>query len=344
MNLIKGKIVEIAANFYYVSDCENKIWECFARARLLKEGKFLYVGDEVEIETTGRDHGVIVGLVPRKNCIQKPPVGNIDQVFVVFSTLEPDLDFYNMDRYLSYVRYELPQINVAICINKVDLKRIDILSVYKDSNFKIFYTSALTYEGLDLLLDEIACKVTVLAGPSGVGKSSLIKALNPNADIRIGTLSAIKAGKHITRNVKLVLVEDKDRKGYIADTPGFTRITFAGLNESKLLRTFPELKKLQCAYEHCLHKGEDGCCVEEAISLGLVSRARYENYTKILSETELEVIYGTKVETMIKSVGGKGKKIIPKISTRQRTKSRKREKQELQKIKIENEESLPENW
>ena len=105
---LKGKIIKILANFYYVQDDTNKIWECFARARLLKEGKLLFVGDRLEIEVTGKDQAVIVDLEERKNRIFKPPVANIDQVLVVFSTLEPEFDFYNLDRYISFVEYELP--------------------------------------------------------------------------------------------------------------------------------------------------------------------------------------------------------------------------------------------
>lgn len=336
---LRGKIVEILANFYYVRDDENKVWECFARARLLKEGKLLFVGDEVEIEKTSSSQSVIVNLLPRRNSIQKPPIANVNQFFVVFSSLEPDFDHYNLDRYLSYIRYKQSEVGITICINKIDLKKMNISEEYENSGFKIFYISAKTCEGLSLIFNEIADKTTVLTGPSGVGKSSLIKALSPNEDIKIGALSAIKTGKHITRNVKLISICCDGRKGYIADTPGFTNISFIGLNESRLLGTFSELKAVQCMYGNCLHSGEEGCLINEAINSGLVSRLRYESYTRILSESRLETVYSTKVESKVKEVGGRNKKLIPKISYEKRAKSRKKEKQELQRIKIEKEEN-----
>jgi len=148
---LDGKITKILANFYYVQSNEGKLWECFARGRLIKEGKLLFVGDEVEIETSNQTQGVIVNLLNRKNKILKPPIANIDQVLVVFSTSEPDFDFYNLDRYLSYISYDLPDEKIVICINKTDLSKININENYKLSGFEIFYVSALTCEGLDKL-------------------------------------------------------------------------------------------------------------------------------------------------------------------------------------------------
>ena len=210
-----GKIIKILANFYYVQDGANKVWECFARARLLKEGKLLFVGDEVEVEITNSFQGVIVKPLGRKNKILKPPVSNIDQAIIVFSTCEPEFDFYNLDRYLSYISYELGSEKTIICINKIDLKKINIDEIYKNSNYDIFYVSALTNEGLDNLLSQLVNKTSVLTGPSGVGKSSLIKAFVPDADIKIGDVSSIKQGKHITRNVQLISIAYKNNQGFL---------------------------------------------------------------------------------------------------------------------------------
>lgn len=333
MNLT-GKITKILANFYYVQDKDGKIWECFARARLLKEGKLLFVGDELEIETSNPTQGVIVDLQERKNKITKPPVANIDQILIVFSVCEPDFDFYNLDRYLSFVQYELPDEKVIVCINKIDLKKINIDNIYKKSNSKVFYISALTKEGLNDLASELSGKTTVLAGPSGVGKSSIIKALAPDEDIKIGSLSAIKTGKHITRNVQLILVNCNGKNGFLVDSPGFTQFSFAGLNVQKISGTFPELNNIGCNFKNCLHNGEEGCVMESLLKSKSICESRFESYLKILEEAQSKVIYNTKQESKVKT-----NKFLPKIDQLDRQKSRKKAKQELLKSQIESEEN-----
>lgn len=338
---LDGKITKILANFYYVHDTSGKTWECFARSRMIKEGKLLYVGDEVEIETSSANQGVIVNLRDKKNKIEKPPVANIDQVMIVFSTCEPDFDFYNLDRYLSFVRYELPNEKVIICINKIDLKKIDVNKIYKNSSFDIFYVSALTKEGLDELSSQFFKKVTVLTGPSGVGKSSLIKAFAPKEDIKIGSLSAIKQGKHITRNIQLIQVNARNEQGYLVDTPGFTQFSFASLPPYRVLATFNELKNTGCSYGNCLHNGEEGCIVQDQGLSISIPQSRYESYLKILEEVKTEISYGTKEESKVKPLEGKqgpGKnKYKPKIDQLKRAKSRKKEKQELTQFQKESE-------
>lgn len=332
---LKGKIIKILANFYYVQDDTNKIWECFARARLLKEGKLLFVGDRLEIEVTGKDQAVIVDLEERKNRISKPPVANIDQVLVVFSTLEPEFDFYNLDRYISFVEYELPNGRILICINKTDLKKININDVYEKSGHDVFYISALTKEGINELAKYLVNKTTVLAGPSGVGKSSIIKALAPDLDIKIGTLSAIKTGKHITRNVQLINIDFDGESGYLVDTPGFSQFSFVGLNPHKILATFKELNNIGCDFHNCLHSSEEGCVIEELRKSKQIPESRLASYLNILEEIKSEVIYKTKEESKIKFIGSKTKgkaKYLPRIDQELRTKSRKKEKQELLKF------------
>lgn len=328
MNLT-GKITKILANFYYIIDESNKEWECFARARLLKEGKLLFVGDLVEIETSSQSQGVVVNLLERKNKLDKPSVANIDQVLVVFSAKDPDFDFYNLDRYLSFTSYKLPNEEITICINKIDLKKIDLDKIYNKSNCTIFYVSALTKEGIDELVKNLVNKTTVLTGPSGVGKSTLIKSLvSENLDIKIGSLSAIKQGKHITRNVHLLPFTYKSKSGFLVDTPGFTQIGFAGVNPNKLLLTFKELGNLDCNFSNCLHNGEEGCRIQSSKGLNLIASTRYESYLKILKEALSEIEYRTKIEAKVKTIGGK-KKILPKLNEELRNKSRKKIKQDL---------------
>lgn len=331
MNLT-GKITKILANFYYVQDANYKTWECFARSRLLKEGKLLFVGEVVEIECSTTTQGVIVDVKTRKNKLSKPPVANIDQVLVVFSTCEPEFDLYNLDRYLSFCRYELNNEQITILINKIDLKKININKIYKNSGFEVFYASALTKEGLDKLLANLINKTTVLTGPSGVGKSSLIKSLAPNIDIKVGSLSAIKQGKHITRNVQLISISNNGQEGFLVDTPGFTQINFSGQNPYKILKTFNELSNHGCSYNNCLHYDEEGCSIQKKIKAKLIPNSRFESYLKILEEVKSGVAYNTKEESKIKAIKGKrGKsKYIPKIDEALRGESRRKMKQELQ--------------
>lgn len=334
-----GKIIKILANFYYVQDSTNKVWECFARTRMLKEGKLLMVGDRAEIEQTGTTQAVIVDLIPRKNKISKPNVANIDNVLVVFSTTEPDLDLYTLDRYLSFIRYELAEEKIYICINKIDLKKINVSDIYKNSGYEVFYVSALTKEGIDNLSKSFKEKITVLAGPSGTGKSSLIKALAPDADIKIGSLSAIKTGRHITRNIQLVSVNLEDKSGFLVDTPGFSQIDFSGLNPQNIVATFKDLYNIGCAFNNCLHdKEEEGCILASVENLKEFPSSRIESYKKILKEAQSQIIYGTKEEEKIKIHGAKDKGIaLPKIDRIKREKSRKRIKQELKNLEFEDE-------
>ena len=330
-----GKITKILANFYYVKDSSNKLWECFARGRLLKEGKYLYVGDNVKIDLSSQTQGVIVDTLDRANKISKPPIANIDQVIVVFSTTEPDFDHYNLDRYLSFVRYELPSEKILICINKIDLKTLDISETYSKAGFEVVYISALTKEGLAELSEKLKNKTSVLAGPSGTGKSSLIKALVPHIDIKIGDMSSIKQGKHTTRNIELIEVQTN---GFLVDTPGFTQFSFAALNQGKILATFEDLNTLSCSFDNCLHNGEEGCTVEEQIKLRNIQESRHTNYLKILAESQEEIIYGTKQESKVKAVGSKQKsKYLPKIDQEKRARSRRKEKQDLSKLQFEEE-------
>lgn len=328
--ILSGKVIKILANFFFVESLDGAVWECFVRSRAKKEGKEVLIGDEVIFEQISNNQGIITEVKNRRNKLIKPQVANIDLILIVFSSVKPELDLYNLDRYISYISYELFGSEIIICINKIDLKEITIDSIYDNTGIKTLYISARNKTGIDNLAQLLKNKNTLLTGPSGVGKSSIIKALIPNLKIEIGDLSSIDRGKHTTRNIELIKFRKNNDEGYIFDTPGFSKINFNGLDEKKILSTFPELLNLNCNYGNCLHLGEEGCMISEALKKGL-SKSRFNSYINIINECREENIYKTKVESKSKYSGSKSKN-IPKIEKKSREDSRRKQKQSIKEL------------
>lgn len=262
------------------------VLRCGWRGKLRYESQKVLAGDIVEVEGVS-GAWVVSRVLPRKNALTRPPFANVDQVIVVLSVVQPEVDPVVADRLL--VALEREGISGVVCINKSDLchdATADVarklIEVYKIAGYPTALTSAVTGEGLDTLAGFLKGKVTVLAGPSGVGKSLLISKLTGKWQA-VGDLSKIGRGRHTTKWVSLLPVGDD---GYLADTPGFQKVDLVSVEPEKLSYLFREMADLAplCRFPRCLHKTEPGCRVKEAVSEGTVAELRYQNYLRLLEE------------------------------------------------------------
>lgn len=287
---ITGRIIKGISGFYYVHDGHSRIFECKAKGVFRNLGIKPLVGDVVDVEIIDEisSIGNIVSIHDRKNTLLRPAVANIDQVVLVFAITSPLPSFNLLDRLLVYYKYQ--DIPVTICFNKVDLvsqEEIDeINSIYKDSDASLMFLSAKDNEGVDLIKDTFNHKTSVISGPSGVGKSTLINLLVPNAKMETGEISEkLKRGKHTTRHTELFFYRDDS---FILDTPGFTSFNLDIVSADELKRYYPEFESRigECKFDDCVHIKEIECCVKELVSKGIINITRYDNYTQIYSELQ----------------------------------------------------------
>lgn len=253
---MEGQIYKIHSDFYYV-DNGVETFECKIREVLKKQREKILVGDFVEF-----DVGVIKNIIPRKNFISRPSVANIDQIIIVSALKEPDLDLHQLNRYIALAKYY--DIPTVLCFNKDDLKwdrhlSHKIKSIY--GNYKIAYTSAIEHTGIKNFEKILEGKTSVLCGNSGVGKSSLVNAINPNLNLRTKEVSEkTQRGTHTTRHSEIIKINDTSR---IVDTPGFSNVRFDFILPADVDLLFEDIAKFRtdCKYSDCLHINEDGCNV-----------------------------------------------------------------------------------
>lgn len=285
---MKGKIIKGIAGFYYVHDGRSKIYECKAKGVFRNRNIKPLVGDDVEFMVLDEKEGTgnIDAILPRKNRLIRPAVSNVDQAVVVFAVTEPLPNLNLLDRFL--VMMERQEIPVIICFNKIDLsggKEIEELrAIYGPAGYTLHFISTYEAAGLDKLHELIAGKTTVLAGPSGVGKSSITNFLQPEARMETGVVSEkIKRGKHTTRHSELFFVENGT---YMMDTPGFSSMYIEDLEPNELKDYFPEFSEYEeeCRFLGCIHVGEKICGVKTAVADGKISRSRYDNYLLLYQE------------------------------------------------------------
>jgi len=284
---LEGRVVRAHSNVYFV-DVGEEVLECRPRGRLRYQDERVLAGDLVEVTRAGEGLGAIEAVLPRRNRLDRPPVANVDQVVVVFSLREPDLDLLLLDRFLVLIaESDLPAV---LCLNKTDLagagESEEVLRVYRPLLGQALATSARTGSGLEELRSILAAKMSVLAGPSGAGKSSLLNALRPGLELPTGLVSRkARRGTHTTRHVALI---DIGNEGFVADTPGFTHMALDRFEPAGFSWFFPDIARFapSCRFSGCLHRSEPGCAVKEAAAGGRLDRGRYERYLVLLSEVE----------------------------------------------------------
>ena len=285
---MQGKIVKGIAGFYYVHVVESGVYECKAKGVFRKEKIKPLVGDNVRIEILDEENktGNIVEIFPRKNELIRPAVANIDQALVVFAVTKPTPHFNLLDRFL--VMMERKEIPVVLCFNKKDIATspeiAELEAIYEKCGYPIVFTSALEQENIEEIRRLLLKKTTAIAGPSGVGKSSLINLLQNQVQMETGTISRkIERGKHTTRHSELIAV---DADSYIMDTPGFSSLYVNDFEKEELKYYFREFASYegQCRFQGCDHVHEPGCAVKEALEEGKIHPIRYKNYLEMYTE------------------------------------------------------------
>lgn len=279
-----GIIMKGIGGFYYVLSGEV-LYECKARGIFRKSGITPLPGDEVEISILDEEKntGSIDVILPRKTLLARPAVANIDQIIAVLAVASPEPDFLLLDKLL--VTAEKDGINAVVCVNKIDLdydgRAGRIAGVYAAAGYRVILASSKTNVGFDELKDALRGRMTVFAGQSGVGKSTLLNRIMNSFVMKTGILSdKIGRGKHTTRHAELIPLAGG---GYLADTPGFSSFELAGIECTDLRDYFREFSGTgkECRFKGCSHISEPGCTVKEAVSAGDIDAGRYERYTTL---------------------------------------------------------------
>lgn len=285
---MQGRIIKGVAGFYYVHIPQKGLYECKAKGIFRKENKKPLVGDEVRIcilDEKDRE-GNIQEILPRKNELIRPAVANVDQAMLIFALDDPKPNYLLLDRFL--VMMEKAQIPVCLCFNKKDLAKPEemdaVQKIYAGCGWPVIFISTRTKEGTDTLNQLLEKKTTVVAGPSGVGKSSLANLLQREIQMETGTVSKkLKKGRHTTRHSQLIPIREGT---YLMDTPGFSSLYLDAMEKEELKHFFPEFEPYegQCRFQGCVHISEPGCAVRQALEEGRIHPFRYENYTNLFTE------------------------------------------------------------
>ena len=285
---MQGKIIKGIAGFYYVYGEDEVLYECKAKGIFRKDNQKPLVGDNVEITILDQQEQAcnLIRILPRKNSLIRPAVANVDQAFVIFALENPKPNFMLLDRFL--IMMEQAEVPAVICFNKKDLASEEetrtLCETYRNCGYQVILSSALEKEGLDEIHRILKGKTTVVAGPSGVGKSSLTNLLQGEVQMETGEISRkLKRGRHTTRHSQVIPVGEDT---FLMDTPGFSSLYLMNMEEQDLKNYFPEFRKYEdtCRFQGCRHIHEPGCRVKEALENGEISRLRYEDYLSLYEE------------------------------------------------------------
>ena len=285
---MKGKIVKGISGFYYVHVAETGIYECKAKGIFRNQKIKPLVGDDVEIVVLDEEKriGNVEKILPRTRELIRPAVANIDMALVIFAAAKPDPNFNLLDRFLCMMEYQ--KVPVTICFNKCDLvteeQREVLRKIYELAGYELLFTSAKTQENVEKLKSVLQGKMTAVAGPSGVGKSSLINDLQDAVQMQPGGISdKIERGKHTTRHSQIIPIAENT---YIMDTPGFSSMDLPGFSKEDLWTCYPEFVRFEpgCRFIGCSHIGEPDCGVKTALAEGKISQVRYDNYVQLYQE------------------------------------------------------------
>lgn len=285
---MQGKIVKGISGFYYVYVAGTGIYECKAKGAFRKQKIKPLVGDNVEIAVIDEQEkkGNVENILPRKNQLIRPAVANVDMALVIFAVAKPDPNFNLLDRFLCMMEYQ--NIPVTICFNKKDLVSQETIeqlkSIYEPAGYHVLFTSTKSGEGIEEVKSLLTGKTATVAGPSGVGKSSIINMLQDEVVMETGVISTkIERGKHTTRHSEIIPVM---KDSFIMDTPGFSSMNVPGFEKEELWTCYPEFREYEpyCRFQGCSHINEPDCGVKSALEEGKISNVRYENYKLLYEE------------------------------------------------------------
>lgn len=285
---MQGKIIKGIAGFYYIYAEDGNVYECKAKGIFRKDNFKPLVGDNVEITVLNEEEkeGSVTSILPRRNSLIRPAVANVDQAFLIFAMENPKPNFLLLDRFLIMMKQQ--EIPAVICFNKKDVGEKEemekLYEIYTGCGYRVVLSSTYEGAGMDEIHEILKGKTTVVAGPSGVGKSSITNCMQGEVQMETGEISKkLKRGKHTTRHSQVIPVE---KNTFLVDTPGFSSLYLTDMKEEELRDYFPEfvMYEPQCRFQGCMHIHEPGCAVKKALSEGKISQQRYDNYLALYEE------------------------------------------------------------
>lgn len=285
---MQGKIIKGIGGFYYVHIEGSGIYECKAKGIFRRDKVKPLVGDNVEIDILDEEAkaGNIRTILTRKNTLIRPAVANVDQALVIFAMTKPSPNLNLLDRFLISMEYQ--KVHTIICFNKNDIvaeeERNHLRGIYEKCGCSVYFTSVRRKQGTEEIRELLEGRTTVVAGPSGVGKSSMINLMYPDAGMTVGEISGkIDRGKHTTRHSELFSL---GRNTYLLDTPGFSSLYLTEISKEELKDYFAEFREFEpyCRFHGCMHMSEPDCQVKKALAEGRISPIRYENYRAMYEE------------------------------------------------------------